>query len=135
AVERVPVRDLVLPELPAEKNRLASSERREVDEAFVDVLDLHAQAVELVDGMRELALEALHLRRRLGELCRRNAAAVPADVPFELLLPLERLHVRPATIDHLLDERTNLCERGIRLFRSEVAHDCNPMRREAAPRR
>ena len=63
---------------------------------------------DLVDRARELARFALDLRRGLGELGGRNAAAVAANVPFELLLARERLDVRAPVRDHPLDERPDL---------------------------
>jgi hypothetical protein len=35
--------------------------------------------------------------------------------------------MRTPMLDHPLDKRPNLGERGIRLLGSEVAHECNPM--------
>ena len=60
---------------------------------------------DLVDRVRELACLTLDLGCGLRELGRRDAAAVAADVPFELLLPRLRLDVGAAMSDHLLDER------------------------------
>jgi hypothetical protein len=63
------------------------------------------------------------------ELGRGDAAAVPANVPLELLLTRLRRGVRPPVGDHALDERANAGECRVRLLGGEVAHDCNPMRR------
>jgi hypothetical protein len=71
----------------------------------------------------------LHLSGGFSQLRGRDASAVTANPAFELLLTLERLDVRTPMLDHPLDERPYLGQRGIRLLGSEVAHACNPMRR------
>ena len=52
-LEPVPPGDLVLAEPPAEEHRLAVAERREVDEARVEILDDHPERDDLVDAGRE----------------------------------------------------------------------------------
>src|SRR2546422_6597467 len=116
----MPVADLVLPELPAEEHRLASPERGEVDESFVQVFHLCPAGRDLVDEARELPCETLDLRRRVGELRRRDAAAVAANVSLQLLLALERSNVQAPLLDHLLDERPHLARRSVRLLGCEV---------------
>ena len=89
-VDAVPPGDLVLAELPAEQHRLAVVQRREVDQAGVEILDLGAVTRDLVDQAGEPPCDGVDLGCRLGELGRRDAAAVAADLLLELLLPLER---------------------------------------------
>src|SRR5207253_8520911 len=121
--------DLVFPEVPAQKDGLATAQRRKVDEAFVEILYLDPQIDDVVDGAGRLTRRPLHLGGGVRELRGRDAPAVPADPTLELLLALERLDVRSPMLDHPLDERPNLDERCIRLLGGEVAHACNPMRR------
>ena len=100
--------------------------------------------VDLVDELRETAGVRVDLGRRLGELRRRNAAAVAADLPLELLLPLERGDVLGALRRRALDERPDVLERGVRLVGSEVTHGpqhrlrrrgrCDPTPELRAPR-
>src|SRR3954469_8363662 len=101
----MPVADLVLAELPAEEDGLAAAPGGKVDQPLVGILHLRTRLVDLVDGARELPRDAVDLGRCLRERRRRNGAAVALDVPFELLLPLERADVRAPLLDHPLDER------------------------------
>src|SRR5437868_6227333 len=60
-LDPVPVPDLALTQLPAEQHRLAAAQRRKVDQALVDVLDLGAVPGDLVDHPGELARLGLDL--------------------------------------------------------------------------
>src|SRR5919199_2546614 len=50
----VPERDVIFAELPAEQDLAAAVQAREVDEPPVEVLHLHAEALQLVDDGDEL---------------------------------------------------------------------------------
>jgi hypothetical protein len=69
----------------------------------------------------------LNLGSSFREERRRDASSVAAYAALELLLALERLDMHLPVLDHPLDERPHLTERGIRLLWGEVAHACNPM--------
>ena len=97
-------------------------QRGEVDQPAVEVLHLGAVLRDLVDEARKAPRDAVDLRGRLGELRRRDAAAVAADLPLELLLALERGHVLVPGRDKLLDEGPHLLELGVRLLGREVTH-------------
>ena len=123
----MPVPDLLLAELPAEKHRLVTANGGKVDQPLVDVLDLRAVGDDLVDHAGELPCFAFDVRGGCGEGGRRDPAAVAANVPFELFLTGEGVDVRAPPLDHLLDEGTDLGELRIRFFGGEVPHRCNPM--------
>src|SRR5207244_13130663 len=105
-----------------------STQGGKIDQAGVDVLDLGATLLDLVDATRDRAPLTFDLCRRLRERGRRDAAAVAGDAHAELLLALEGLNVGASVLHHLLDERTHLEERFVRFLGSEVAwHRRNPM--------
>src|SRR6185369_10775975 len=112
-LDPVPVADLVLAELPAEKNGLAVPERGEVDQPLVEILHLCSMRVDLVDGLCERARDAVELGSGVRERGGRDAAAVAANPPLELLLPLERVDVLAPLLDHSLDQRPDVVERGV----------------------
>ena len=84
---------------------------------------------ELVDRVCELPCLTLDLGRGLRELGRGNAAAVSANVPFELLLAGLRLHVGAPMDDHLLDDGRTSASAAFASSGVKWRTSCNPMRR------
>jgi hypothetical protein len=117
----VPVEDFLLAQTPAEEDVLAVSARQEVDEAFVQVLDDPAELLDPLDAAGDAARLLLNVLLHLGELARREAAAVPGDVPEQLgvllLGPLERPPVR----HHPFGKGLHAWKRGIGLLEREIA--------------
>src|SRR5919198_3494099 len=75
-VGAVPERDLGLAELPAEQDDAAAVLAREVDQAAVEVLHLHAEALQLLEHRHELRGGLLHLGGDGCDVGRRESAAV-----------------------------------------------------------
>src|SRR5262245_49531902 len=75
-VRSVPEGDLVLAKLPAEEDLPAVAQRGEVEEATVEVLDQDALGLDPLHDSRELGGRLLELLISLGEVRRRQVAAV-----------------------------------------------------------
>ena len=120
----MPVTDGVLAEVPAEEHGFPVRRMpcREVDEPAVDVLDLRAERLDLLDAAGER-------RRRLGNGVLESldsawveTSAVACDRELhhaELLLVKAEF---AATREHPFDERAHRSERLVRLVRREVLH-------------
>src|SRR5437868_46915 len=119
-LESVPVPDLVLAEVPAEEHLLAAAKRREVDQPGVEILHLRTELLDAVDALGDPVGRGAYLLLDRRELRRLDPAAVAADARGDPLLPLLRRNELAPPLDHLLDERPDLRERGVRLLRCEV---------------
>src|SRR5262245_20414142 len=67
-VERVPVRHLVLAELPAQEHQAITGQRVEIHEAFVEILDHAAVAMDPGDVLRDRIGQPVALVVELTEL-------------------------------------------------------------------
>src|SRR5713226_9030343 len=101
----MPVADLVLTELPAEQDFLLSADRREVEEAFFERLDLGTRGIDLLRAPCDCVRFALDLLAQLMQIAGHQVAAVSGDPRHEL--PLTLLGRDEATVmsDHPLDDR------------------------------
>jgi hypothetical protein len=124
-IEAVPEADRVLADVPAEEDVLALAPRRKVEQASVEILDEHARRLNPLDSLRELAGRAFELLVGLGEVRRRQVAAVGADLRPKRGTARLRLDQPPSPLDHLFGERPQLRERLVRLLDREVARDAH----------
>lgn len=115
----MPVGDLVLSELPAEKRVLVADPRREVDEPGVRVLHERAERVDAVDATGDTRELGRSSSFEVGEPLRVDAAAVAGDAQRQLAaLGLSGREI--ATVDdEPLGQRPHLRERGVRLGEGE----------------
>src|SRR5438876_9900237 len=102
--------------------------------AAVEIHNWRAVARSLVNDARQMARQAVDLGSRRSKLRRRDATAFAANLPLELLLPLDCERVLLPSRDQLLDEGTHVLELGVRLLPREVAHSAKPMPRLRAGR-
>jgi hypothetical protein len=120
-VNAVPVADVVLTDVPAEEDVLGTPPRRKVEQAAVEVLDERAGVLDPLDTTRERGRRLLELLVRIGEVGRREVAAVRGG-------PARQVRTRglcldePAPVpDHLLRDRPQFHQGFVRLLRGEVA--------------
>src|SRR5262249_49366969 len=108
-----------LADAPAEQHVLAFALRREVEQAGIRVLQLHADQRQLVHDLLQLAGELRELgRARLADAL---AAAVAGDDPHDLALLVLELRETRAELAHPLGERTDLPEGAVSLVGREHA--------------
>ncbi len=103
----VPVPDSLLADAPAEEHRAAvlRMSRREVDEPCVEVLDLRAASVDLVDAEPQLLDDSPQPALELPDTAPFATTAVSRDgSPYDGELPFQ-LELLPAIRHHLLGER------------------------------
>lgn len=115
----MPVRNLGLTHLPAEEDVLAVAVRREIDQALVHVLDLHAKRIQEPHALRDRVRFARDGLRGSANLARRQVPAVCRDAGDQLCLVDLRMRQRTSVRDETLRERTYLVERSVRFLRSE----------------
>lgn len=120
-LEPVPVRDFLLPEVPAEADLDSVAKRGEVDQATLGVLDLGTLRMDPLDAASELAPRAIRFCMDTSELARRDSAAVPGDTGECLRTARLGCAIRLPSVHHLLDERTHLRQRRVRLLGCEIA--------------
>jgi HAD superfamily hydrolase (TIGR01509 family) len=117
----MPVRDLVLAELPTEIDVLGSAAGGKVDDAFVRILHDRAELVNRVRAPRD----ALEFRRNplveLDELSRIDPAAVARNLRRDASSHRPCACERAAVLDERFDERADLAEQRIRLVGREDA--------------
>jgi hypothetical protein len=119
--ERVPERDLVLAEAPAEQHLLVAPERREVDKPFVQILDEQPELLESRGAANDLRRLSVDCRLQLIDLVRSHTAAVAGNLGRDPRVTNGRDRERAAVRDHLLDERAHSRQQLVRLRRCEVA--------------
>src|SRR5262245_20590228 len=127
-LERMPVGDLVLAELPAEQDLLVTAERREVDEPLVRVLDLGAEPVDSVHALGDSARLLADLRLHAGQLAGIEVAAVARDRRRQVRATGDDHAELAAMVDHLLDEGSHLLEGRIGLVGREMTRRHGPGR-------
>lgn len=117
----MPVVDLLLSELPAEKRLDALDPRREVDESRVRVLDDGAEAVDRVHAAGDTGELGLDELVEPCELTRVDASAVAGDLQRELRALRLCVDEGRAMRDELLGQRADSDEERVRLLPREVA--------------
>src|SRR5437763_17009359 len=117
----MPEGHFVLAELPAEQDLLVAAPGRKVDETLVQVLDEHAERVELLDAVRDLGRLALDRRSELVDLVRPDTTAVAGDLGGDASVADGRDGEQPAVGDHLLRKRAHLRQELVCLFGREIA--------------
>src|SRR5438552_2690044 len=126
----VPVGDLLFAELPAEEHVLVTPACREVEQALLERLDLCARRVDALGALRDRSGRPLHRGCGLAQIARLHVAAVPGDACDQLGLLRLRGHEVAAMLDHLLHDRSQLHERGVRfLDREDPRHHATIMLR------